>query len=113
PAGAVKIVVAHHHFARSADYDFDKLMPGAKRALDRLNALGVELILGGHLHRAYIGNSLDVYASEDRTSGIIIVQAGTSTSRRGRAREREKNSFNVVEIDEAVIWITHDMYFHE
>jgi hypothetical protein len=75
--------------------------------------LRVNLILGGHLHRAYIGNSLDVYAGADREHGIIIVQSGTSTSRRGRAREREKNSFNLLEIDGESIRVVHYMYFDD
>ena len=37
-------------------------MPMARRALDAFTRMRVDLILGGHLHRAYIGNSLDVYA---------------------------------------------------
>jgi 3',5'-cyclic AMP phosphodiesterase CpdA len=114
PAGAVKIVVAHHHFAPAPDYDSrSDAMRGAKEALDQFTLSGVEMILGGHLHRAYIGNSLDVYPSSDRTSGIIIAQCGTSTSQRGRAREREKNSFNLVKIGDDVVRITHYMHFHE
>lgn len=111
--GVLKIVVAHHHFAPAPDYESDHPMSGAKGAIDCFNTLGVDLILGGHLHRACIGNSLDVYASNDRSSGIIIVQSGTTTSRRGRAREKEKNSFNVLEIDDSTIRITHHMYFDE
>lgn len=113
PPGGLRIVVAHHHFAPAPDYDKSQAMPQAKRALDLFHRLGVELIMGGHLHRAYIGNSLDVYPGEDREHGIIIVQSGTSTSRRGRAREREKNSFNFLRIDATTIRITHFMYFSE
>lgn len=113
PPGAARIVVAHHHFAPAPDYEGGQVMPGAKRALDCFARLDVDLILGGHLHRAYIGNSLDVYPGYDRDQGIIIVQAGTATSRRGRAREREKNSFNLMRIGEELIRITHYMYFDE
>ena len=114
PPGAAKIVVAHHHFAPAPDYDArHDVMRRGKTALDRFTELGVDLILGGHLHRAYIGNSLDVYPSKDRTSGIIIAQSGTTTSRRGRAREREKNSFNLIQIGSDVTRITHFMFFHE
>jgi 3',5'-cyclic AMP phosphodiesterase CpdA len=112
PSGAARIVVAHHHFAPAPDYDDEHdVMRRARQALDRFTDLEVDLILGGHLHRAYIGNSLDVYPSKDRTSGITIVQSGTTTSRRGRAREREKNSFNLIKIGPDVIRITHFMYF--
>jgi hypothetical protein len=41
------------------------------------------------------------------------VHSGTSTSRRGRAREREKNSFNWIEVTEDVIRVTHYMYFSD
>jgi len=113
PPGAARIVVAHHHFAPAPDYEGGQVMPGAKRAIDRFTALEVDLILGGHLHRAYIGNSLDVYPGRDREHGIIIVQCGTTTSRRGRAREREKNSFNLVRVGDDSIRVTHYMYFDD
>lgn len=113
--GAARIVVAHHPFAPARDFDKRgaHVLPHAKEALDRFTEMEVDLILGGHLHRAYIGNSLDLYSSKDRSSGIIIVQSGTSTSQRGRGREREKNSLNVIKIGDEVVRITHYMFFHE
>ena len=108
-----RIVVAHHHFAPAPDYEGSEVMPKAQRALDRFARMKVDLILGGHLHRAYIGNSLDVYPGEDREHGIIIVQCGTSTSRRGRGREREKNSFNHIRLDDEQVEIVHYMYFDD
>jgi len=113
PDQAVRIVVAHHHFAPAPDYLHDQTMPHSRRAVNRFVDLGVELILGGHLHRAYIGNSLDFYPGNHRDRGIVIVQCGTSTSRRGRGREKEKNSFNVIDIDREMIHVTHFMYFDE
>lgn len=113
PAEAVRIVVAHHHFAPAPDYKGGEVMPKAKRALDLFTQLKVDLILAGHLHRAYVGNSLDVYPGEDREHGIIIAQCGTSTSRRGVAREQEKNSFNWIEILADSIRIFHYMYFKD
>ncbi|MFP4623224.1 MAG: metallophosphoesterase family protein [Gemmatimonadota bacterium] len=112
-ASKVRVVVAHHHFAPAPDYEGGEVMPHAKRAVDAFTAQRVDLILGGHLHRAYIGNSLDLYPGTDRDHGIIIVQSGTSTSRRGRVREREKNSFNVIRITGEVIRITHYMFFDD
>jgi len=106
-----RILVAHHHLAGAPDYEDDTTMPRARRILDQLNRMGVEMILGGHLHRAYIGNSLDVYPGEDREHGIVIVQSGTSTSHRGRAREEARNSFNVIRIAEDHLEITHYMFF--
>ena len=113
PPDAAKIVVAHHHFAPAPDFVRDQVMPKAKRAMNHFLNLGVDMILGGHLHRAYIGNSLDVYPGSHRDRGIIIVQCGTTTSRRGRGREREKNSFNLIELDGEMVRVTHYMYFQE
>jgi 3',5'-cyclic AMP phosphodiesterase CpdA len=109
----LRILVSHHHFAPPPDFEGAQVMPKAKRALDAFTAMRVDMILGGHLHRAYIGNSLDVYSGLDREHGIVIAQSGTSTSRRGRAREREKNSFNLIRLDERLIRVTHYMYFED
>jgi 3',5'-cyclic AMP phosphodiesterase CpdA len=107
----LRVVVAHHHLAPAPDYEGDRPLPGGRHILDALEGMGVELALGGHLHRAYIGNSLDVYPGEDRDRGIVIVQSGTTTSHRGRARERAKNSFNRIEVDADRIRITHFLRF--
>jgi 3',5'-cyclic AMP phosphodiesterase CpdA len=113
PPGVARIVVAHHHLAPAPDYEGGGAMQQARRAIDRFADLGVEMVLGGHLHRAYIGNSLDVYPGRNREHGVIIVQSGTSTSRRGRVREREKNTLNMIRVGEDRIRITHYMYFDE
>lgn len=106
-----RIVVAHHHFAPAPDYLHDWTMPKSKRAIMRFVDLKVDLILGGHLHRSYIGNSLDFYPGLHRERGIIIAQSGTTTSRRGRGREQEKNTFNVIDVFPDAIDITHYLYF--
>lgn len=108
---AYRVIVSHHHFAPAPDYEQDQTMPKARRAMDRFIRLRVDLILGGHLHRAYIGNSLDVYSGQDPDHGIIIVQCGTTTSRRGRGRETEKNTFNLVHLGEGTIRVVHYMFF--
>ncbi|MEC9373268.1 MAG: metallophosphoesterase, partial [Planctomycetota bacterium] len=111
PEDAFRIVVVHHHFMPAPDYERDQVMPKAKRALDWLIGQRVDMIMGGHLHRAYIANSLDVYSGADPNHGIIILQCGTTTSRRGRGREREKNTFNLVEVEGDIINVTHYMHF--
>ncbi|MFK7818702.1 MAG: metallophosphoesterase, partial [Planctomycetaceae bacterium] len=107
----VRVVVAHHHFAAAPDSLRDRSMPRSRRAIECFNEMRVEMILGGHLHRAFIGNSLDFYPGSDRQRGIIIVHSGTSTSRRGRGREQEKNSFNLIRVSRTRFEIDHYMYF--
>lgn len=75
--------------------------------------MGVELVLGGHLHRSYIGNSLDVAPGMGEERGIVIVQCGTTTSLRGRARERAKNSFNVIGVGPERLEVIHYLYFRD
>jgi len=109
--GDTRILVAHHHLAPAPDYESDTVIPRARKVLEWCTEVGVELILGGHLHRAYIGNSLDVYPGRNGQRGIVIVQSGTTTSHRGRARESARNSFNVIRIADSYLEITHFMHF--
>jgi 3',5'-cyclic AMP phosphodiesterase CpdA len=111
PPEAVRIVVAHHHFAPGPDYLRDRTMPKARRAIDCFVDQGVEMILGGHLHRSYIGNSLDFFPGNHRDRGIIIVQCGTTTSSRGRGRERNENTFNMIDVGPRTLSVIHYMYF--
>ena len=110
PRGAVKIVVAHHHFAPAPDVErkWDATF-GAEAALQRFEQLGVDLILGGHLHRAYTASPRDAFPQHG-DSGLLIVECGTSTSSRGRGRERGRNSLNVLQIDERSITVTHWLF---
>ena len=110
PEEDVKVVVIHHHLAPAPDYEGDTPLPGARKILEALKEMGVELVLGGHLHRAYIVNSLDVYPGADREHGVVSVHSGTTTSGRGRARERLKNSFNVLRVAPEHLDITHHLY---
>jgi hypothetical protein len=82
-------------------------MPHARRHLAAFASMGVDLVLGGHLHRAYIGNSLDVLPSHPPDTPVVIVQSGTTSSSRGRARERMSCSFNEIRFDEVTIEVTH------
>ena len=111
PPEAVRIVVAHHHFAPGPGYLRDRTLPKARRAIDSFVDQGVEMILGGHLHRSYIGSSLDFFPGHHRDRGIIIVQCGTTTSRRGRGRERDENTFNMIEVGERALTVIHYVYF--
>jgi len=113
PDDKTRIVVAHHQFAPGHDRVFDIAMPGARRAIDWFVDQKVEMILGGHLHRSYIGNSLDFFPGHHRDRGVIIVQCGTTTSSRGTGRERDENTFNLIEAGSRALTVTHYLYFEE
>jgi 3',5'-cyclic AMP phosphodiesterase CpdA len=109
--GKIRIVVAHHHFAPGHDKVFDVPMPRSHRAIEYFVEHGVEMILGGHLHRSYIGNSRDFYPGHHRERGVIIVQCGTTTSRRGKGRERDENTLNLIEARADRLTVYHYLYF--
>ncbi|MGR9092731.1 MAG: metallophosphoesterase family protein, partial [Gammaproteobacteria bacterium] len=113
PEHMTRIVVAHHHFAPGHDKVFDVTMPGARRAIDCFVEQKVEMILGGHLHRSYIGNSLDFFPGHHRDRGVIIVQCGTTTSSRGVGRERDENTFNLIDAGPQSHTVTHYLYFEQ
>jgi 3',5'-cyclic AMP phosphodiesterase CpdA len=113
PEDMLRVVMCHHHLAPAPKLNGGGVMRNAKRAIEFFSEHRVDLILGGHKHRSYIGNSMDFYAGTVRDHGIIIVQCGTSTSRRGRAREREKNTFNLIQSHPHSIHVHQYMYFKE
>lgn len=109
-----KIVVTHHHFASASDDERDQVLPKAERAMRQFIEMGVDLILGGHLHRSFIGDSLDLFPSlRSGHQGIVIVQCGTTTSSHGRGRESEGNSLNVIEVTADLLHVTHYLYYDD
>ncbi len=105
---AVRIVVAHHHFAPAPDYASDQTMPRARRAIDRFVQLEVEMILGGHLHRSYIGNTLDLYPGNERDRGHRPVRHLDAGDGPGSG-----SSFNLILLDDAMIRVMHFMFFDD
>lgn len=113
PGSALRVVVTHHHLAPPPDFEGGNVMPRAKRALEWFTRLGVDLILAGHMHRSYIGSSLDFFPGDLERRGIVVVQCGTTTSRRGRGRERLRNTMNVIHVDDRSIRVAHQLWVSE
>lgn len=108
-----KVVVMHHHVVLPPGPPQQKkdVIRGAQLALAALDRGGAELVLCGHIHTSYIGNTLEF--DPTLTQGTIIAQSGTTTSRRGRLWHRGKNSFNVIEIEDQVIRISQRMFLED
>ena len=103
--GVYKIVVAHHQLIPPPTFGTQRVLHHAHEAIGCFSSAGVDLVLSGHLHQAYIGSSEEFYPSGNRP--IAIVHSGTTTSNRGRGVERMKNTCNWIRVGEASLSVTH------
>ncbi len=103
--GRTKIVVAHHPMVPPPRFDTQRVLGGAYAVVDLLADSGVELVLSGHLHQAWIGSSEAYYPSGRRP--VLLAHSGTSTSSRGRGCERGHSTCNWIRLSDESIEISH------
>jgi len=96
-APGARVVVTHHHFLPPRDGQGGRPLPDAPRLLAAFEDMGVDVILGGHLHQTHLYTSRDVVRGDG--PGIPLVTCGTTASRRGRGPEAGQNTLNVVRVD--------------
>ncbi len=104
PERVFKVVVVHHHLIPPPNFGTQRVLANAYEAIDLFSLAGVDLVLSGHQHQSYIASSEEFYPQG--RPPVIIVHSGTTTSNRGRAAEREKNSCNWIEVDEKKILVS-------
>ncbi len=83
PADALRIVVTHHPLAVADAQDEAQRLRGADAALPHWLQAGVQLALGGHIHRPYF-MPLPGHQAAARQQ-LWVAQAGTAVSHRLRA----------------------------
>ncbi len=87
PEDCLRLVVAHHPFWLPDASMSRSLIGGREAALQGFSAAGVDLILGGHVHLAYV----------QPLNGMLVSHAGTTIS--NRLIPGQPNSFNVIRGD--------------
>ena len=97
PETDVRVLVIHHHFQPVPDGRGGKPLPRARRLVAEFESMGVDMVLGGHVHQTHLSTSRALLGSEGRV-GLPLLACGTTTSRRGRGPEVGLNSLNVVRV---------------
>jgi 3',5'-cyclic AMP phosphodiesterase CpdA len=100
-------LVAHHPLVQPPGFEHEETVGGVTRALKLFAECGVDMVMTGHLHESHIT------MHEQAGHRILLVQAGTAASLRGRGSERLKNSFNLVEVSEQEIKVISYVYSND
>lgn len=103
--GHVRVLVFHHALVGAPGGDRIAALPRSRHIMNRLAEMGVEVVLFGHLHRAFVSQGLPNGATAGQPP-VLLVCSGTTASERGRGREKGKNSCNLVRVTKESIAIT-------
>lgn len=96
PRHLFKVLFTHHPFLPPPNAPQTRLVGRHRLALPALEDAGVDLLLAGHLHRAYSGDLATFHTQVARS--ILVAQASTATSTRTRD---EANAYNLITIGTA------------
>ena len=103
--GHLRVLVVHHALVGAPGGDRIAALPRSRRIVSRLARMGVELVLFGHLHRAFVSEGLP-NGSTAAEPPPLLVCSGTTASDRGRGSEKGKNSCNLVRATKESIEVT-------
>ncbi|MEM7483045.1 MAG: metallophosphoesterase [Acidobacteriota bacterium] len=97
PEVGFRVVVIHHEMIPAPRFGLQTVMAHAWELADVLSSRGVDMVLAGHLHQAFVSTTEDYYAFGRRP--VIVAHSGTTTSTRGRGGERGVSSCNLIQLD--------------
>jgi len=104
PAGALRVVVCHHHLA-GAPWRASRKFPLKHRntALRALAAAGAEIVLGGHIHQSTAVERHAFEALGDEARGSFVLSTAPGFGRPRPHRLGEANGLHVIR------WTTDDI----
>lgn len=108
PKDKYKLVVAHHQLVPPPRYETQRVLTNAVEMVEVLAEGGVDMVLSGHLHQTWVGNT-EAYYPGGRHQ-VLLLHAGTTTTVRGRGIEKGQNSCNWICLDGRHIEIRHLMW---
>lgn len=82
PAGALRVVVAHHPLAALRWHEEDEVVAGATDTLSRWWHAGVHVVLGGHTHAPYAVPVRAAQSAAGSNRTLWVAQAGSAVSHR-------------------------------
>ncbi|MFP4346794.1 MAG: metallophosphoesterase family protein [Thermodesulfobacteriota bacterium] len=104
PPDVFRVLVTHHPFLSPPGRP-KRVVGRAERALQYLEKCRLGLVLSGHYHMSYADGSHAAYRALQRS--VLVVQAGTATSRRVR---KERNAFNFIQRTEGKVVLDVHMW---
>ncbi len=110
PADDLRLLVIHHHFIATEDRLGGAPLEGGAGILREFERMGVDAIMGGHVHQTHLISSRLAVPGPDDDPGIPLLACGTTASSRGRGPEAGRNTLNVVCFDEGCIEVTPHEY---
>lgn len=113
PVTDLRILVIHHHFVATPDREGGRPLPGARELLQAFEGMGVDLVLGGHVHQTHLTTSRALVRDPRGRPGIPLLACGTTASSRGRGPEVGRNGLLVVRVDERIVAVTPHFFDDE
>ena len=105
---AVRVVTLHHPLTKIPGFDEEPVVRNASRLLSVLAEHDVRLVLSGHLHQTFVLPLQEL--DKEFSPAALFAQCGTTTSSRGRAQERGRNSCLLFELEREVTRVTQQMW---
>lgn len=110
PQDDVRLLVVHHHFVATEDRLGGTPLSRGPSLLGAFEAMGVDAILGGHVHQTHLTTTRALVGGPEGDPGLPMLACGTTASSRGRGVESGHNTLNLIRIFDDRFEVTPHAY---